>query len=78
MSGRIVDLFAGCGGASTGIEAALDRPVDVAINHSPVAIAVHQANHPRTRHLTTDVFDVDPLAATDGGPVDVSVGGKKS
>lgn len=69
--GLVVDLFAGGGGASTGLEAALERPVDVAVNHSAVAIAVHTANHPATRHLTTDVFEVDPLEATGGRPVDV-------
>jgi len=71
MEGRglIVDLFAGGGGASTGLEAATGRPVDVAINHSPTALAVHAANHSRTRHLTADVWDVPPLQATGGQPV---------
>lgn len=67
--GMVVDLFAGGGGASTGIEAALGRPVDLAVNHSAVAIAVHAANHPTTRHLVTDVFEVDPREATGGRPV---------
>lgn len=65
MSGLIVDLFAG-GGGSTGIEAALGRPVDIAINHSPVALAVHEANHPGTRHLTADIWEVRPREATGG------------
>ena len=69
--GIIVDLFAGGGGASTGIEAALGRSVDVAINHNPMALAVHAANHPDTVHLTTDVWDVDPLKATKGRPVEL-------
>lgn len=51
-----VDLFAGGGGASLGMSEALGSPVDVAINHSRTAIAVHRANHPQTRHLTTDIF----------------------
>ena len=29
----VVDLFAGGGGASTGIEAAIGRHVDIAVNH---------------------------------------------
>ena len=58
--GLIVDLFAGGGGASVGIEAALGRRVDVAINHSATALAVHAANHPETRHLTADIWEVDP------------------
>lgn len=71
MTGLIVDLFAGGGGASTGIEAALGRPIDIAVNHSPTAIAVHTANHPNTQHFTSDVFEVDPNTATRGRPVDV-------
>ena len=56
----IVDNFAGGGGASTGIEAALGRPVDIAINHDAEAIAMHKANHPETRHYCEDVWSVDP------------------
>lgn len=68
-AGLIVDLFAGGGGASIGIEAAMGRHVDIAINHDPVAIAVHAANHPRTVHYTTDIWDVSPKKATCGKPV---------
>lgn len=64
-----IDLFAGGGGASTGMEPALGRPVDVAINHDPQAVALHQANHPQTLHLVSDVFEVDPLTVADGRPV---------
>lgn len=45
----IIDSFAGGGGASTGIEMALGRSPDVAINHDPEAVALHAANHPDTR-----------------------------
>ena len=65
----VVDLFAGGGGASTGIEQAIGRAVDIAINHDPEAVALHQANHPQTRHFVSDVFEVDPLVVTDGQPV---------
>lgn len=67
----IVDLFAGGGGASTGIEAALGVDVDVAVNHSPIALAMHAANHPRAKHLVEDVFDVNPRAVTGGRPVEL-------
>lgn len=67
--GLIVDNFAGGGGASTGIEQATGRPVDIAINHDPVAIAMHEANHPYTRHYCEDVWEVDPIEATQGRPV---------
>lgn len=65
----IVDLFAGGGGASTGIEAAIGRHVDVAINHDRDAVSLHAVNHPQTRHHIADVFEVDPLEVTQGRPV---------
>ena len=57
--GLIIDCFAGGGGASTGIEAALGRKVDIAINHDPEAIRMHKVNHPDTLHLTEDIFEID-------------------
>lgn len=63
MTGLIIDNFAGGGGASTGIEAALGREVDVAINHDPEAVAMHEANHPGTRHYCQSIWSVDPLDA---------------
>lgn len=65
----IVDLFAGGGGASLGIEMATGRQVDVAINHDAAAVALHQANHPQTRHRVCDVFEADPQEVTQGRPV---------
>ena len=62
----IVDLFAGGGGASTGIEMALGRSPDIAINHDPEAVALHQANHPQTTHYVCDVFEVNPITAAAG------------
>lgn len=55
----IIDCFAGGGGASVGIEMALGRSVDIAINHDPEAIRMHKVNHPNTQHLTEDIFKVD-------------------
>lgn len=65
----VVDLFAGGGGASMGIERALGRAVDIAVNHDAIAVAMHQINHPHTRHHRADVFEVDPVEATGGRPV---------
>lgn len=65
----VIDLFAGGGGASTGIEQAIGRAVDIAVNHDPEAVSLHTANHPQTRHFCSDVFEVDPLTVTDGQPV---------
>ena len=65
----IVDNFAGGGGASTGIELATGRSVDIAINHDPAAIAMHRANHPATKHYCENVWDVDPVEACAGRPV---------
>ncbi|MBO2860260.1 DNA cytosine methyltransferase [Pseudomonas aeruginosa] len=65
----IVDLFAGGGGASTGLEMGLSRKVDLAINHNPAAISMHEANHPHAEHLPTDVWGIDPIEATKGATV---------
>ena len=65
----IVDNFAGGGGASTGIELATGRPVDIAINHDPDAIAMHKANHPYTTHYCESVWDVDPKKVCGGRKV---------
>ncbi|WP_312980131.1 DNA cytosine methyltransferase [Atlantibacter sp.] len=65
----IVDNFAGGGGASTGIELAIGRSVDIAINHDENAVAMHTTNHPDTLHYCESVFDVNPVAATAGRPV---------
>lgn len=65
----IVDNFAGGGGASTGIEMALGRCVDIAINHDPEAVALHQINHPQTKHYCESVWDVHPAKAVESRPV---------
>jgi DNA (cytosine-5)-methyltransferase 1 len=62
----IIDNFAGGGGASTGIEMALGRSPNFAINHDPEALAMHEANHPETVHLCESVWDVD-IAMTVAG-----------
>lgn len=68
----IVDNFAGGGGASTGIELAVGRPVDIAINHDPDAIAMHKVNHPFTKHYQESVWDIDPRKITEGRPVGIA------
>ena len=65
----IVDNFAGGGGASTGIELATGKSVDIAINHDPEAIRMHKANHPNTKHYCEDVWQVDPVKACKGHEV---------
>ncbi|MCY7484408.1 DNA cytosine methyltransferase [Paenibacillus alvei] len=65
----IVDNFAGGGGASTGIELATGKSVDIAINHDPAAIKMHTANHPETEHYCESVWDVDPRIVTRGRTV---------
>lgn len=69
--GLIIDNFAGGGGASTGIEQAMGRPVDIAINHDLKAIEMHQMNHPDTKHYCESVWDIDPVAVTEGKKVDL-------
>lgn len=65
----IIDNFAGGGGTSTGLEQAFGRPVDVAINHDPKALAMHRMNHPETKHYCESVWDIDPIEVTSNQPV---------
>lgn len=69
LSEIIVDNFAGGGGASTGIELATGRVVDIAINHDPDAILMHKTNHPYTEHYQASVWDIDPREVCRGRPV---------
>ncbi len=71
MDGMIIDAFAGGGGASVGIEMALGRPVDIAINHDPEAMRMHEVNHPQTLHLTEDIFSVDLQRCVGGRRVEL-------
>ena len=65
----IVDLFAGGGGASSGIGIATGRDPDIAINHDEIALAMHEANHPSTKHFRQDIREVHPKMVTHGRPV---------
>lgn len=65
----IIDNFAGGGGASTGIELATGRPVDIAINHDPDAILMHKTNHPYTEHYQESVWNIDPKKVCRGREV---------
>lgn len=56
----IIDSFAGGGGASTGIEMALGRSPDYAINHDAAALALAASNAIRARRQ-------QPLAAMPTG-----------
>jgi len=69
MNGLLVDNFAGGGGASLGIEQALGRPIDLAVNHDRFALAMHEANHPETEHLCQNVWQVDPADIRRRGPI---------
>ena len=69
--GLIIDCFAGGGGASVGIEMALGKPVNIAINHDPEAIRMHMVNHPDTLHLTEDIFKVNLQKYVKGRHVDL-------
>ncbi|MFM5110652.1 DNA cytosine methyltransferase [Aeromonas caviae] len=65
----VVDNFAGGGGASTGIEMALGRSPEVAINHDHGAIAMYQVNHPAAELHCESVWDVVPRDVVAGRPV---------
>jgi DNA (cytosine-5)-methyltransferase 1 len=62
----VADNFAGGGGASTGLRDAIGRDVDAAVNHDPIALAFHAANHPGTKHYCESVYKVDPRKVCGG------------
>lgn len=64
-----VDGFCGGGGWSTGFEQAIGTPVDIGINHDADAIALHKANHPKTKHYNENIWIVDPYEACSDRPV---------
>lgn len=64
-----VDLFAGGGGTSCGFEMAMGFSPDIAVNHSPEAVAMHAMNHPHTKHYVTDVWELDPIEVCAGRSV---------
>ncbi len=66
-----VDLFAGGGGASLGIEQATERSPIAAVNHDWHAIQMHMANHPLSIHFHRDVWDVPPSGAVNGARIDL-------
>lgn len=68
-NGLVIDEFAGGGGASLGISRAIERDVDIAVNHDAGAVEMHRINHPRTRHFQTDVFKLDPIKVCKGRSV---------
>lgn len=72
MTGLLIDNFAGGGGASFALMEAFGRKVDIAINHNAEALAMHEANHPETNHILSDVFEVDPFEVCGGRPIDAA------
>ena len=55
----LIDLFCGAGGTTTGAELSGVCKVIAAVNHDPLAIASHEANHRDVLHLTEDILIAD-------------------
>lgn len=68
--GAVIDLFCGGGGASVAIRQALGRPVDIAVDFNPAALAIHKANHPEAEHVLGDLAELDPAKTA---PADVDL-----
>lgn len=67
MNFRLIDLFCGAGGTSTGAQASGVCKIIAAVNHDPIAISSHAANHAGVLHLTEDILqaDIRPIQAAD-------------
>lgn len=74
---RAADLFCGAGGSSTGLAracAARGLRLDLtAVNHWPVAVETHSANHPDARHLCESLDSIDPRRLYRRGRLDLLV-----
>lgn len=55
----LIDLFCGGGGTSTGASLAEDVKVIYCVNHDPLAIKSHEANHPECIHAIEDIRTLD-------------------
>lgn len=73
-----VDLFCGGGGTSTGLLMACETlgidPASVdltAVNHWPLAIETHSANHPGARHVCDRLEALQPERIVPGGRADL-------
>lgn len=73
----VADLFSGCGGTTTGLQEALDelnmRADVMAVNHWPLAVESHAANHPRYGHHCGDVTRISPKTLIPGRRLDLLV-----
>lgn len=73
----IVDLFCGAGGLSEAASMALkklDRPYKLrCLNHWPLAIETHKANHPDAEHFCQDIAAARPIAIVPEGYLDLLI-----
>lgn len=69
LAGKIVDNFAGGGGASEGMSQAIGRSPDIAVNHNAEALMMHEENHPTTKHYNESVWDINIKKALGDMPV---------
>jgi len=69
--GLNIELFAGAGGVGAGAGEVGKNGIkfDIAINHNPIALAIHKANFPHCTQMCNDVFEYHPLMITQGKPV---------
>lgn len=68
----VADLFCGAGGTSSGARRALGARMDlVAVNHWATAIETHARNHPKARHLCSNVYQLAPRDAVPAGRLDL-------
>lgn len=74
---HVADLFAGAGGTSTGALRAITARGAlaqlVAVNHWPVAVATHTANHGAAAHYCMSLETAEPEDLVPGGRLDLLV-----
>lgn len=72
---KVVDLFCGAGGETTGMIMAAEElgiTIDLlAVNHWDVAIETHSTNYPHVKHMCESIQNVDPTKAIKGGRINL-------
>lgn len=72
---RVVDLFCGAGGSSSGMKRAVAhlgcKLHMTVINHWQQAVATHCANHPDVEHLCDSLEEIDPKRVVQSGKLDL-------
>ena len=71
---KVIDLFAGCGGMSSGFVKA-GYAIHAAVEYDPIIASTYIQNHPYVRMIVDDIKNVDHQNVFKENDADVIIGG---